>query len=120
SGLAAQNTFTDAAKTFTGTGNWSDPARWGGSLPGSGDDVFINGTCTFDLSSVTVKSLTINSGGSLSIPSGTLTVAGNIDMGGGGSLTVNAGNLTMTAGPPTLEGTLTVSSGTFDTGNGNL
>ncbi len=37
-----------ADKTFTGPGNFSDATKWGGSLPVAGDNLFINGTCTFD------------------------------------------------------------------------
>ena len=37
-----------ANKTFTGPGNFSDATKWAGTLPVAGDNLFINGTCTFD------------------------------------------------------------------------
>jgi hypothetical protein len=43
-----------AAKTFTGTGNFSDPNLWNGTtLPVAGDNLTINGTCTVDNSVTT-------------------------------------------------------------------
>ena len=35
-------------KTFTGTGNFSNAARWGGVLPIAGDNINIDGNCTID------------------------------------------------------------------------
>jgi hypothetical protein len=35
-------------KTFNGPGNFSDATKWGGTLPGAGDNLLINGICTFD------------------------------------------------------------------------
>lgn len=40
-----------ANKTFTGPGIFSDASKWsGGTLPLAGDNLIINGTCTFDAS----------------------------------------------------------------------
>ena len=51
-GLAAFGDFQvgeKAAKIFTGTGNFSDAARWtGGTLPIAGEDIIIDGACTVD------------------------------------------------------------------------
>ena len=38
-----------ANKTFTGTGNFSDPTKWsGGTLPTAGANLRIDGNCTID------------------------------------------------------------------------
>ncbi len=74
-GGAAVTTFT-----FTGTGNWSNPANWAGgivppaTLP-SGYSVIINGACILDVAVVfqSGASLTVNAGKSLLIL-GSLTV----------------------------------------------
>ncbi len=66
--------------TFTGSGNWSNPANWSGgivppsTLP-SGYSVVINGACILDLAVVfqSGSSLTVNAGKSLLIL-GSLTV----------------------------------------------
>jgi hypothetical protein len=60
---------------FTGTGNWTDAARWGGALPGPGASVIIDGTCTLNISSVTVEDITIN--GSLDAGANILRVEGD-------------------------------------------
>ena len=37
-----------ATRTFTGPGNFSDATKWAGTLPTAGDNLIINGICTFD------------------------------------------------------------------------
>lgn len=46
--ISSSNSFA-ANKTFTGTGSFSDATKWsGGALPLTGDNLIINGICTFD------------------------------------------------------------------------
>lgn len=64
--------------TFSGTGNWSEAARWSNGLPGSTTDVTISGTCTVD-ANYTVVDLTITNGYVLHIdPLHILTVSGTL------------------------------------------
>ncbi|MBQ8222053.1 MAG: T9SS type A sorting domain-containing protein [Bacteroidales bacterium] len=60
------------AVTFIGNGSWSETSNWRGSaLPTADDDVFIDGDATItNGSNITVKSLAINSGKSLTIDNG--------------------------------------------------
>lgn len=109
----------------TSTGNWSTPATWdSGVVPGANDIAFINSGVTVNIDPLvtTVKSLTINSGGTLSSTANTL----NIDsiLINNGFLTVNGG--TINIGPAnggnrnfTNNSILTVQSGTFNI-NGNF
>ena len=67
-----------ANKTFTGPGNFSDGTKWtSGTLPGAGDALRINGTCTFDnaASNLAYGSLDIGFGsaGTLNWPVGERT-----------------------------------------------
>lgn len=67
-----------ANSIFTGTGNWSEAARWTNGLPGSTTDVTISGTCTVD-ADYTVAALTITNGYVLHIdPVHILTVSGTL------------------------------------------
>lgn len=112
-----------AQKTFTGTGNFSDPTKWnGGSLPAAGDDIRIRGTCTFDNSANNYQygKLTLGVGttsGTLQWPSGgtnifritdiTANVAGSaINMTNGGVLvfsgTWTSTNMSFTPGIGTI------------------
>lgn len=93
-----------ATKIFTGPGSFSDATKWnGGTLPIAGDNLLINGTCTFDnvANSFVYGSLNVGAAvaGSLNWPaSGTNTlnvsvitssIAGSaIDMTGGGVLQI--------------------------------
>ena len=87
-----------------GTDDWDTPGNWStDSLPGSGDDVTIGAGATVvhsDDDSDSINSLT--SSGTLSITSGTLSIAS--------ALTVGTLTLNHTAGPETLtvNGSLTV------------
>src|SRR5438105_1359033 len=42
------NVFGVTTKTFSGPGNFSNATLWGGTLPAAGNNLVINGTCTFD------------------------------------------------------------------------
>ncbi len=85
-------------QTFTGTGNWSNPARWStGVVPTGTSSVIIDGTCTLD-ASFSAASVTINATREL--------------IGGGGFLQIRDGwtnNGTFTAGTSTV--TFTTSTG---------
>lgn len=95
--------------------NWTDPANWGGQLPGPSDDVVINapGTPTIQLASDTQTIHSLNSADPLQITGGTLAVAttaqfsGTLNLAGGTLL----GGTYSSSGP----GSLTVSaSSTID------
>ena len=99
-----------ANKTFAGPGNFSNAALWsGGTLPAVGDNLRINGTCTFDNAAANLAYGTLQVGraanGTLNWPVGatnTLNVfgivatafgfTGTIDMTNGGTLQIGAGN----------------------------
>ena len=49
-----------AVKTFTGTGNWNESARWAPSVPLSGDDAIIDGAVTLTNTTVVLTSYTLN------------------------------------------------------------
>ena len=118
-----------ATRTFSGTGNFSSSIRWGGTRPVAGDNIVINGTCTFDNSATSSNygTLTMNNNSSLSWPAGgtnTLKVtnvllgsgSASINMTNGGTLTFSgswpASGITFTAGSGTLNptGTITLPS----------
>lgn len=78
-------TFTTPANfVFSGTGNWSETARWNfNTVPAATNNAIVNGNATVS-SAATINALTINSGMSLTVaPNQALTV--------NGSLTNNAG-----------------------------
>ena len=94
-----------ANKTFTGPGLFSNAAKWGGSLPVAGDNLFINGVCTFDnaANNLAYGSLTIGntvSGSLIWLAPGTNTInvtdvssakaGSSIDMTSGGFLQIRA------------------------------
>lgn len=64
---------------FTTAGNWSTASNWqGGSLPGTGDEVFIDANCTLD-QNAEVTNLTVTEGKSLTLQTGkTLIVSGTL------------------------------------------
>ena len=118
-----------ANKTFTGTGNFSNAALWGGSLPGPGDNLKIDGTCTFDnaASSLAYGNLTlgVNVAGSIVWPVGgtnslnvnniTSSIAGGqVDMTNGGTLRVSgawkSNAMSFTPGAGTVAWNVTGSS----------
>ena len=65
--------------TFTGTGNWTDAARWNtGTVPAETDNTVIDGTCTIS-SAVVTSNLTIDASRVLTLTSsGKLTVNGTL------------------------------------------
>jgi len=106
--LFALLVFTQAAfaanKTFTGPGNFSNPALWsGGTLPVAGDNLRINGSCVYDVTTnIAYGYLRVgrNSAGTLTWPAGSTavlqakyvysSVAGSsINMSNGGVLQIN-------------------------------
>jgi hypothetical protein len=118
--------------TVTGTKyNWSSSNNWNPQAPAGGDDVTLASgnpnlatyTSLYDLSSLTLNTLTVNdSGVTLEIGSGdTLTVqngitnAGAIDVDGSGSLILNA-NLT-NSGTIDVAGIFTLSNINSNTGS---
>jgi len=124
-----------ANKTFTGPGSFSVAAKWsGGTLPVAGDNLFINGTCTFDNAALNLVygSLTVGStvAGSLNWPAaGTNTLnvtaissskAGSaIDMTGGGVLQIRTSwtttNLNFNAGAGTVNWNVTGANSSLPT-----
>lgn len=81
-----------APLTFTGTGNWSTLANWGGTLPTTGDDVTISAgsNCTVDITTDVLNSITVN--GNLTIinlASAALMVGGNVTVAANCSLINN-------------------------------
>lgn len=122
---SADITIVTTTKIFTGTGNFSDPARWSeGTLPTAGQNLVIDGQCTIDNSvstdNIAYGSLTIGTSASRSlnwIPGGTNrlnvselnagTVASNLDMSNGGVLILRGNwastNLTFSPGAGTIE-----------------
>jgi len=109
----------------TSTGNWSTPTTWdSGIVPGANDIAFINSgvTVNVDPLATSVKSLTINSGGTLSSTANILNVDSALT--NNGFLTINGG--TVNVGPAnggnrnfTNNGILNVLTGTFNI-NGNF
>jgi hypothetical protein len=121
-----------AIKTFTGPGNFSEAARWGGTLPAAGDTLRINGTCTFDNAAANLAYGPLNVGratvGTLNWPVGgtnTLNVttvrsstAGSaINMTNGGTLQIRTSwtttNQTFTPGAGTINWNVTNAASTL-------
>src|SRR5438309_8315442 len=78
-------------------GNWFNPATWGGTLPGSADDVTLNHSTVWDVS-FTIHSLQINAGVTTSGTGHTYTITSGVDHqgvaspSGGGVVAIGAGN----------------------------
>lgn len=72
----------DSISQLTGTvasvksGNWSDPATWGGRVPAAADTPVIaaNHTVNYDVASTTVAGININAGGTLKFDTGKTTL----------------------------------------------
>jgi hypothetical protein len=128
SGLKAQTTFTDAARTASVNGNWNSTATWGGnSVPVAGDTVTINSgitvTVTANAACASISFLSTASSNSNVIinPGVTLTVSGAVTIPrpntstntlavGAGML--NAGSIAFTSGGGTSRHQVTISTGT--------
>ncbi|HRZ76660.1 MAG TPA: hypothetical protein P5248_04785, partial [Bacteroidales bacterium] len=89
--------------TFTGTGDWTEAARWSHGIPGSVTHVIIDGTATLS-NNASIRSLEVSASGTLTIADGdTLAVTGDVTHHGGvlspasGTLRV-AGSLRQTIG----------------------
>ncbi len=111
-----------ATRVFTGPGNFSDPSKWGGTLPKARDTLQINGVCIFDnaASNLNYGPLVVGNtaAGTLVWPAGgtnTLRVSGitsrvsgsKIDMTSGGTLQIGRNgwsttNLTFIPGTGTI------------------
>ncbi len=112
-----------ANKTFTGTGNFSNATRWGGSVPVAGDNLRINGNCTVD-----------NNASTDNVAYGTLeigrTSAGTLQWATSGTNRLNvsdvfssvaSSNLNMTnGGSLIIRGTWTSTNLTFTPGTGSV
>ncbi|MGD0092301.1 MAG: autotransporter-associated beta strand repeat-containing protein [Planctomycetota bacterium] len=118
--------------TFTGPGNFSNAALWGGTLPGANQNLRINGTCTFDnaASNLAYGTLSVGNGaiGTLNWPVGgtntlnvtavSSTTAGSaIDMTNGGTLQIRTSwtttSQTFTPGTGTIVWNVTGAASTL-------
>jgi hypothetical protein len=99
-------------KVFSSAGNWSNAALWSPvGVPGNGDGVTINATCTVDVATAIISSLTVNSNITLTIANSAiadLSLSGPIVVYTGGKID-NQGyfNLQGTGNQFQLQGTAT-------------
>ncbi len=125
--------FFSATKTFTGPGNFSDATKWnGGTLPVAGDDLRINGVCTFDNAANNLVYLSLNVGfaaagtlnwsaagtNTLNVTAVTSSFAGSaINMTNGGTLQIRTSwvttNQTFTPGTGTIHWNVTTANSTL-------
>ena len=109
-------------RTSVASGNWSNAATWGGTVPQSGDDVVISSgnTVTIDVSPNNTNNLTVT--GTLQFDAtGTgraWTVTGGITISSGGSFNCLAPG-TATTHLLTYSGTAISNGGTFNMVNGS-
>ena len=118
-------TIVASTKVFTGTGNFSDPARWtGGTLPTAGENLVIDGSCTVDnnittdntaygtliIGTATARTLSWITGGTNRLNVTNLSAgaaASTLNMTNGGTLIIRetwaSTNLTFTPGAGTIE-----------------
>jgi hypothetical protein len=114
---AARLIYSAGSKTFTNAAgglNWDNVGNWTGSaLPAASDDVLLSSgyAVSHSSGSDTIGSLTINSGNSLAVSGGLLSVTRNTTV--GGSLTTSGGTLNLNGGLANT-GTLGVSAGTLN------
>ena len=118
---AASNeiSVTTLIPTFSGTGDWSETARWNTALvPVTTDNVIVDGTATIS-SNVEVAGLTINASKSLTVNAGKqLTVSGALANNGTLNLNSSAsGTATLTAGSVSGSGTANASQYLADARN---
>jgi|GEM_PF-5604753 len=121
SNLTAQTTFTDGTITWNGntSTDWNTASNWTGGIPASGDDVTIpTGLARYPIlttgQTFSIKSITINSGGILTLNTGstlnpdgaasfingTINTTGILNFGsknvsGTGSITISGGTVTL-------------------------
>lgn len=87
-GLNYVATFTTQQNTFSGTGEWTNPARWNFGVPSNTSSAVIKGVATIN-SNVIIDNVTINNGFSLTVnPGKWLTVDGVLA--NNGSLTIKS------------------------------
>jgi hypothetical protein len=96
--------------TSVATGDWSDPATWGGTVPSCTDGVTIGGGFTVTVNSATnvCRSATVATGSTLVVSSGDLTVGCTLN---NNTLTVN-GTLTVSGGVMNHNGNINIASAT--------
>lgn len=84
--IALTKASTKLGNNFVADGNWSATANWSAAaLPGTDETIYIMANASLD-QDVTINGLIINSGNSLTIPSGkTLTVNGTLTNAAGNS-----------------------------------
>ena len=91
-----QNFIFGATITSTATGgNWNSGSSWvGGVVPGAADDVVIvNGATVTVVANSFVNNVTVQSGGTLTIPNNIVfTVYGNVNVNSGGQFNAGTGN----------------------------
>ncbi|MBI3096448.1 MAG: hypothetical protein HYY97_16390, partial [Rhodocyclales bacterium] len=125
---------TAGTKTFLNTAsdlNWATPTNWsGGALPGAGNTALISSgfAVAHPSGDDTIAALIVDSGNSLDVSGGSLTVGGTATVGGslavsGGTLVLNGAssvqNLGISGGALNGSGNLTVANG-FDYSGGTV
>jgi trimeric autotransporter adhesin len=100
-------TFTTVAAptTFSGTGNWSDPARWSAGVPSCSSPVSIalGAVCAVDIAAV-AGSVTV--AGTLNVAANSLTMG--CTSGGGNRVLSVSGTLNVSGGTLTINGSMIV------------
>ncbi len=120
--LSAATTFTTAspATTFSGTGNWSDPARWSAGVPGCSSPVTIaaSAVCAIDVAAV-AGDVTVAATGTINLAGNSLTLG--CASGGGNRIMSVSGTLNVTGGVLTVNGRVSINSGaTFNQSSGDI
>ena len=105
-GVRVTTSWSDLPVTFSGTGVWSETARWNtASVPATTDKVVINGNATIN-SNITINDLTINSGKSLTVnPGQQLTVSTSFANNGTLNMLSDASGTATIITPATISGT---------------
>lgn len=102
------------------TGDWNDPTKWNkGTVPTCSDVVTIltGHNITVNSAANVSKNVTINSGGTLTVASGDLTVGCTLN----NNTLTNSGTLTVNGGTLNVNGNVVISSGsTFNQNGGNI